>query len=604
MQFDELSEPRAHKAMPMAPRLRSPSPLEEPPQKIGGAQRRVSRGVVLFVLFQLIVAVGVFVVTRDYMSGGALVHSVRNILLPGDGSDGDQELIATPKDANPENTIAETKSVIEYQKPEKRKAVEEEFAEVPAPVVQSPSEPEMPTPLPEVVDAPPPPVEVVPADETSVAEVPLPPPIEPTPLPEVDAVETPLPAPVEPPPMPKAVVAEVPPLPPPVVEPAAAPVRELATASPPAEPIDLNLVPDITAPPLPPVVEPAGDQIGVPDISQLKPVVPKPAPKIIVIASAEIAVPAPMTHGVAVARPKPAEKPPEVQAPVVADEAPSEVQAPVIENESAPIVTAETPAAKPPLTQSEGEVFQDCDVCPKLVAVTSGRFMMGDGDEGDGQEDLTPPREVTLNEDFAVSQHEVTFEDWDHCVADGGCSNEPSDEGWGRGKRPVINVSYNEIVEQYLPWLSRVSGQTYRLPTEPEWEFAARGGKLAVTGQAYSFGNDVQIICQYGNSADLSEAVDTACDDGFAKTAPVGSFKPNLLGLFDMHGNVWEWVGDCWRPSYSADGVAEAGSCKFRVLRGGSWSSKAAALRTAGRGWEKPEKVRNSIGFRVARSNP
>jgi formylglycine-generating enzyme required for sulfatase activity len=195
-------------------------------------------------------------------------------------------------------------------------------------------------------------------------------------------------------------------------------------------------------------------------------------------------------------------------------------------------------------------------------------------------------------------------------VSEGDCTSQPGDESWGRERRPVINVSFNDITQQYLPWLSRKTGFTYRLPTEAEWEFAARGGTSAAAGQAYSFGDNAELLCTYGNSSDLSTKTADAdwaginCSDGFVKTAPVGSLKPNALGLFDMHGNVWEWTADCWQPQYSAKLVKLGEDCKSRVMRGGSWASDAKALRTGVRGWEKQDKSKNSIGFRVARQLP
>ena len=229
---------------------------------------------------------------------------------------------------------------------------------------------------------------------------------------------------------------------------------------------------------------------------------------------------------------------------------------------------------------------------------------MGEGSEGlEHQVSLTTTQEVTITAAFAIGRYEITFDEWSQCVADGSCTSQPGDEGWGRGRRPVINVSFNDITQQYLPWLTRKTGFTYRLPTEAEWEFAARGGAGATTGQAYSFGNDGALLCQYGNSSDGAGTGGT-CSDGFATTAPAGSLKPNALGLFDMHGNVWEWMGDCWQPQYSAKAAKSAETCTTRVLRGGSWASNAAALRSAARGWESQDKSKNSIGFRVARALP
>jgi formylglycine-generating enzyme required for sulfatase activity len=266
-------------------------------------------------------------------------------------------------------------------------------------------------------------------------------------------------------------------------------------------------------------------------------------------------------------------------------------------------------ATHPPL--SEGQIFRDCEICPELVMVAPGSYLVGSGDGGTGRQgDVISPPEVTIKEPYAIGRYEITFDDWDRCVSAGGCTKQPSDDGWGRGRRPVIHVSFHDISGQFLPWLSRVTGRTYRLPAEAEWEYAARGGASALAGMAYSFGNNARLICEYGNSSDLSaRTVASAwagayCNDRFATTAPVGSLKPNSLGLFDVHGNVWEWVADCWRPELSVELASTAESCKFRVLRGGSWASDGLALLSAFRGWERPSKSGNSIGFRVARSQP
>jgi formylglycine-generating enzyme required for sulfatase activity len=183
-------------------------------------------------------------------------------------------------------------------------------------------------------------------------------------------------------------------------------------------------------------------------------------------------------------------------------------------------------------------------------------------------------------------------------------------------------VSYNDITKQYLPWLSEITGLNYRLPTEAEWELASRGGATAGMRQTLEVGSKAQISCNYGNSSDVSAKTreivwaGVGCNDGFAFTAPTGSFKPNSLGIYDMHGNVWEWVSDCWRATYETEEPINPASCKYHVLRGGSWSSEfrflrdgiwvgdAVAYRAAVRGWETSVKARNSIGFRVARSQP
>jgi formylglycine-generating enzyme required for sulfatase activity len=287
-----------------------------------------------------------------------------------------------------------------------------------------------------------------------------------------------------------------------------------------------------------------------------------------------------------------------------------QVTAPVVEPEPVPKAAA-LPSQPTTPPQAGGQPFRDCATCPELVPIAPGRFQMGAGSEGLGQQAyVTTTQNVAISAPFAIGRYEITFDEWSECVTDGGCTSQPADENWGRERRPVINVSFNDITQQYLPWLSRKTGFTYRLPTEAEWEFAARDGGAASAGQAYSFGDNSELLCTYGNSSDLAAKTTNAnwtginCNDGYATTAPVGSLKPNALGLFDMHGNVWEWTADCWQPQYSAKPVKPGEACDSRVMRGGSWASAAPALRSAARGWEKQDKFKNSIGFRLARQQP
>src|SRR5262249_19680775 len=147
---------------------------------------------------------------------------------------------------------------------------------------------------------------------------------------------------------------------------------------------------------------------------------------------------------------------------------------------SSPLTVAEERALKPK------DSFRECDVCPEMVVVPAGRFMMGSSPPGiaalgketknDRYQKEGPQREGATPRPFTVGKFEVTFTEWDACVADGGCKHNPGDEGWGRGKRPVINVSWDDVTKEYLPWLSRKTGKTYRLLSEAEWEYAARAG--------------------------------------------------------------------------------------------------------------------------------
>jgi formylglycine-generating enzyme required for sulfatase activity len=222
--------------------------------------------------------------------------------------------------------------------------------------------------------------------------------------------------------------------------------------------------------------------------------------------------------------------------------------------------------------------------------------------------DQGPQRRVTITRPYAVGKFEATFAEWDACVTDGGCTYRPGDERWGRDKRPVINVSWNHITQQYLPWLSRRTGKTYRLLTEAEWEYAAR----AETTTRFAFGDNQHDLCTYANAADLAAKaslkgrVTVNCNDGYVTSAPVGSFRPNAFGLYDMHGNVIEWVQDCYNTSYSgapSDAAAwTRGDCANRMLRGGSWYSHPLSLSSANRDWSTTRVWANYIGFRVART--
>ena len=229
---------------------------------------------------------------------------------------------------------------------------------------------------------------------------------------------------------------------------------------------------------------------------------------------------------------------------------------------------------------------------PAMVEIPPGRFQMG-CISGGCRSDERPVHTVELLRPFAMAKYEVTFAQWDACVAAGGCGRySPGDQGWGRGNRPVINVSMRDA-EAYVQWLSRETGRQYRLPSEAEWEYAAR----ARTTTRYPWGDDIG-----RNRANCSNC-GSLWDD--SQTAPVGSFPANGFGLNDMHGNVWERLADCWNGSYSrapSDGRAwMRGNCRRNVLRGGSWSNAGKDLRSANRNENTADTRSESLGFRVAR---
>ncbi|MEE2651427.1 MAG: formylglycine-generating enzyme family protein, partial [Pseudomonadota bacterium] len=194
---------------------------------------------------------------------------------------------------------------------------------------------------------------------------------------------------------------------------------------------------------------------------------------------------------------------------------------------------------------------------------------------GEGDRDEKPVHHVSIS-GFKMMAYEATFALWDACVQAGGCTHRPDDEGWGRGNRPVINVSYNDITQQFIPWFNKTTGKRFRLPSEADWEYAARAGSTT----KYSWGNSIS--CSKARYGDLSDE----CENQ-RSTDPVGSFSANRFGLYDMHGNVKEWTQDCWNDSYSgapSNGSAwTRGDCGRRVLRGGSWFNASVHIRSANR---------------------
>lgn len=262
-------------------------------------------------------------------------------------------------------------------------------------------------------------------------------------------------------------------------------------------------------------------------------------------------------------------------------------------------------------TESSSPVFRDCPICPQMVVIPPGTFVMGSpSDEAGRDEDEGPTRPVTIPYSFAVGVYEVTFGEWDACMMAGGCpGNIPGDEAWGREDRPVINVSWDRA-QSYVAWLSDHTGEPYRLPSEAEWEYITRGG----TETARYWGETPGEQCRFANVYDQtgSEANDLGwvparCSDGHAHTAPVGSFEPNAFGVHDTMGNVWEWTLDCWDGDYRrapTDGSArQSGDCSGRIIRGGSWRSLARFSRSAGlRIYRARAFADNTIGLRVVRS--
>ena len=248
-----------------------------------------------------------------------------------------------------------------------------------------------------------------------------------------------------------------------------------------------------------------------------------------------------------------------------------------------------------------GRKFRDCAECPQMVSVPSGLFTMGSPVGEEGRSNHEGPRHVVrIDYRFAVGVHEVTFAEWDGCANAGGCGGHiPEDNGWGRGNRPVINVSW-EDAQAYVRWLAQKTGETYRLLSESEWEYVARAG----TTTPFNLGSTISTDqANYNGDYTYASGRKGPYRD---KTVSVGSFSPNAWGLYDVHGNVWEWVEDCWYNSYAgapADGSAwEHDDCSKRVLRGGSWSASPWSLRSAYRIRSTTGTRDYLFGFRVART--
>jgi formylglycine-generating enzyme required for sulfatase activity len=231
-----------------------------------------------------------------------------------------------------------------------------------------------------------------------------------------------------------------------------------------------------------------------------------------------------------------------------------------------------------------------------MVVIPAGEFTMGSPPAEQGAE---AQHRVTIATPFAVGKFEVTFDEWDACVDDGGCGGyRPDDEAWGRGTRPAINISWDDA-KAYVTWLGRKTNRSYRLLSEAEWEYAARAGTTTMSA--------------YGDTLSPSDANYNSSVDGSGpsdanrqRTVPVGSFPPNGFGLHDMFGNVSEWVEDCWHDDYTTGAPADgsswlAGNCSGRVVRGGSWEDSQVELRSAARtGGDRNDRFYTD-GLRVAR---
>ena len=246
--------------------------------------------------------------------------------------------------------------------------------------------------------------------------------------------------------------------------------------------------------------------------------------------------------------------------------------------------------------------FKDCDVCPEMNIVPPGEFMMGSptGEPNrstTGSED--PFHKVTISSSFAIGKYETTWDEWEACVAAGGCGGyTPPDRNWGRGKHPVIVVSW-EDAKAYAEFLSDRTGHKYRLPSEAEWEYAARAG----TEPPFSTG---ETITSDQANFNATSTYNGSLEGQFRKrTVPVGSFPPNAFGLHDVHGNIMEYTEDCGNLNYlgaPTDGSAwTTGDCQFVTMRGGNWGSLPMHIRSAIRKRMYKNGRRDTFGFRLVR---
>jgi len=257
-------------------------------------------------------------------------------------------------------------------------------------------------------------------------------------------------------------------------------------------------------------------------------------------------------------------------------------------------LAALTALAAPAATQTPkpGTVFRDCPDCPEMVVIPPGIFIMGlnpkEAREG-------PAHRRNVGKPFAIGKYEVTFDEWEMCMREKGCTTEPHDHEWGKGRRPVINITFEDAL-QFIAWLSKKTGKPYRLPSEAEWEYADRAG----TGTDFWFGDDVG-----ENKANCKDCYSEWSAWG---TAPVGSFPPNPFGLHDTVANVFEWVQDCWNPDHKGAPTDTRprtdGNCQERVIRGGSFYYFKKVSRSSYRAKNLAVVKSYWLGFRIARDLP
>jgi formylglycine-generating enzyme required for sulfatase activity len=241
-------------------------------------------------------------------------------------------------------------------------------------------------------------------------------------------------------------------------------------------------------------------------------------------------------------------------------------------------------------------VFRDGDLLPEMAIIPRGQFWMGaTGDDDKFASIVEKPRHlVEINHSLAMGRCPVTFEEWDAFVREIPAAFSPPDYERGRGRRPVCNVSWNDV-QAYVKWVSKRTGRSYRLPSEAEWEYGCRAGTSSVfaTGESISIEQANFLYLDFGDRP------------GLGRSVPVGSYPPNAFGLYDMHGNVCELVADAWHDNYSgapADGSVweESFGSAWCVVRGGGWDALPRILRSAFRDWVGRDQRMDNMGFRVA----
>lgn len=247
------------------------------------------------------------------------------------------------------------------------------------------------------------------------------------------------------------------------------------------------------------------------------------------------------------------------------------------------------PLAAEPWPPKRGAIFKDCGNCPEMVVIPSGLFIMGVGAKRKLDK---PAHRVNIAKPFAIGRFEVTFREWQACLEAKGCTHHPDDHRWGRIRRPVVNITWDQA-KGYVKWLSAHTGHVYRLPSEAEWEYAHRGG----TTTNFWWGDEP--------GENRANCKDCKSPWSAKSSAPVGSFKPNPFGLYDTSANVFEWVEDCWNRDHRGapvDGSARTvGDCKNRIIRGGSFYYFNNVSRSHYRA-KNPASVKSYwLGFRVLR---